>query len=111
MMYKHAIPFTTNPTAPLIQNHPGSMPDLLLNRCGRIAAKYERLESTTKDPTNALNAVEEPRYIHPGSVAITPQKRTALNGFLNLVLTLPNMPAKGVALSLASVQNTRLAVI
>ena len=44
-------------------------------------------------------------------VEITAQNNTELNGFLYFVLTLAKVEAKGVALSLASVQNIRLDVM
>ena len=43
-------------------------------------------------------------------VDMTAQRRMALNGFRCLRLTRLKIPAKGVALSRARVQNTRLAV-
>ena len=60
-MYKQAIILMINPVDPFIQNQPGLIPALLFSRCGRMAARYERLDSKTKDPTKALKAVEEPR--------------------------------------------------
>jgi hypothetical protein len=57
IIYKQAIALTTNPVAPFIQNHPGAMFALLESKWGRMAARYEIEESTTKEPMNALNAV------------------------------------------------------
>ena len=42
---------------------------------------------------------------------MTAQNNMELNGFLYVVLTFANIDAKGVALSLANVQNMRLEVI
>ena len=44
-------------------------------------------------------------------VEITAQNNMELNGFLYVVLTFAKVEAKGVALSLANVQNMRLVVI
>ena len=49
--------------------------------------------------------------MHPRTVEITAQNNMELNGFLYAVLTFAKVEAKGVALSLASVQNMRLEVI
>lgn len=48
--------------------------------------------------------------MQPRIVEMTAQRRIALNGLRCLRLTWLKMPAKGVALSRARVQNTRLAV-
>ena len=49
--------------------------------------------------------------MQPRMVEITAQNNMELNGFLYVVLTLAKVEAKGVALSLANVQNIRLEVI
>ncbi len=49
--------------------------------------------------------------MQPRMVEITAQNNMELNGFLYVVLTFANVEAKGVALSLANVQNMRLEVI
>ena len=49
--------------------------------------------------------------MHPKMVEITAQNKIELNGFLYVVLTFAKVEAKGVALSLANVQNMRLEVI
>ena len=49
--------------------------------------------------------------MQPKMVEITAQNNMELNGFLYVVLTFANVDAKGVALSLANVQNMRLEVI
>lgn len=49
---------------------------------GRIEARYERVRRTTKDPTKALKAVDEPTYIAPRMVLHIPQATVALKGFL-----------------------------
>ena len=49
--------------------------------------------------------------MQPRMVEITAQNNTELNGFLYFVLTLAKVEAKGIALSLANVQNIRLEVI
>lgn len=49
--------------------------------------------------------------MQPRMVEITAQNNMELNGFLYVVLTLAKVKAKGVALSLANVQNMRLEVI
>ena len=72
--------------------------------------RYDNVDSTIKDPMNALNAVDEPRYMQPSTVHTAAQRTMELNGFRCLWLTRPKNPLNGVALSRASVQNTRLAV-
>lgn len=49
--------------------------------------------------------------MQPRIVEITAQNNMELNGFLYVVLTFANIEAKGVALSLANVQNMRLEVM
>lgn len=49
--------------------------------------------------------------MQPRMVEMTAQNNMELNGFLYVVLTFANIDAKGVALSLANVQNMRLEVI
>lgn len=49
--------------------------------------------------------------MQPKTVEIMAQDNMELNGFLYVVLTLAKVEAKGVALSLANVQNMRLEVI
>ena len=49
--------------------------------------------------------------MQPRMVEMTAQNNMELNGFLYVVLTFANVDAKGVALSLANVQNMRLEVI
>ena len=49
--------------------------------------------------------------MQPRMVEITAQNNMELNGFLYVVLTFAKIEAKGVALSLANVQNMRLQVI
>lgn len=50
----------TKPELPFIQNHPGVMCLRPLSKCGRIAARYDKVDMMTYDPTKALNAVVEP---------------------------------------------------
>ena len=49
--------------------------------------------------------------MQPRIVEITAQNNMELNGFLYVVLTFAKVEAKGVALSLANVQNMRLEVM
>ena len=49
--------------------------------------------------------------MQPRTVEITAQNKMELNGFLYVVLISAKVEAKGVALSLANVQNMRLEVI
>ena len=60
MMYREATALTTNPRGPFIQNQPGATSDRRLNRCGRIAARYDILDSTTKESIKALKATWDP---------------------------------------------------
>ena len=61
IMYRQATALTTYPTDPLIQNQPGAISDRRLSRCGRMAARYDILDSTTKESIKALKATWDPR--------------------------------------------------
>jgi len=49
---------------------------------GRIAARYDSVDRTKKDSTNALNAVVDPTKMAPRMAENKPQTRVALKGFL-----------------------------
>ena len=61
IMYMQAMALTMKPTGPFIQNQPGATSDRRLSRCGRMAARYDILDNTTKESIKALNAAWEPR--------------------------------------------------
>jgi hypothetical protein len=59
-IYVHPVAETINATPSDIQNGPGVTFRRLLSICGKMAARYESVERTTNEPTNALNAVIDP---------------------------------------------------
>lgn len=78
---------------------------------GSMAARYDRVDNTTKDDTKALNAVGDPTLMQPRSVVIQPQSIVELRGFLCLSEILANVLENGVASSRARVQNVLPAVM
>ncbi|KAL9028388.1 MAG: hypothetical protein Q9180_007171, partial [Flavoplaca navasiana] len=80
----HAIPLTTNPLSPFIQNQPGTTFFRPLSKCGRIAVTYESVVRITNDPTNAEKAVLDPTImcapVHVGEEATARRRSVARHG-------------------------------